>query len=127
MGKYCFFLLSLASMLFFACRFIDPDAGLDYDDRIIIKQIQVDDTTLIEWYHYSLITGYSPDFIEFKTNDTNRQLICKSSFLCDVNLLFNQVNILVEKNHFHKINYKNNLRIEIKIDTTCKGRYLYSH
>ena len=125
MKKYFFPLSLLISIFFFTCKFLDPNEKLDYNKRIILKKIPFNDSTIIEWFHYSLITSYSPGFIEFKSTDSSRELICESSYICDAYLGNNSLNILVEKNHFHEIKYENKYKIEIKIDTTCKGKYLY--
>lgn len=57
----------------------------DYEDRLVIKKESFSKGKTIELYHYSLLTGYSPKFIEL--NDGKEHFtICESSYVTDISL-----------------------------------------
>lgn len=117
MSKYMIYNLLF---LFLSCN----SENNEYKKRIIVKTLNVDKDTKIEWYYNSLITGNSPGVIEFKTGK-ERQLICKSTLICEATLRHDTLTILVEKNEFIELSLKNRWNIKVLIDSTCKGKYLY--
>jgi hypothetical protein len=57
----------------------------EYDKRIIVKDLAVSEKTKVEWYHYSLITSFGPEIVEFKSGN-KRKLICESEYVNDIYL-----------------------------------------
>jgi hypothetical protein len=109
-------------ILFSGCNLFDPDEPLNYNDRVIIKYFPIGKDT-IEWYHYSLITGFSPGFIELK-NQYGRKIICKSSYISDIQLQSDTLLLRTLKNHFFVLDTGKVEGLTIIVDTTAKSVYL---
>ncbi|MBO9203523.1 MULTISPECIES: hypothetical protein [Niastella] len=86
-------------LLLAACNPFDPNEEPDYNKRIIVKSISLTKDKVVEWYHFSLITGYSPDFIEVKSGGQHR-LLGKTHNLSDIQSRGDTLLILVQKNDF---------------------------
>ncbi|UPK67451.1 hypothetical protein [Chitinophaga filiformis] len=109
----CFFVILLTSCNFF----IDADQKPDYNKRIVIKNISLDAKSEVEIYHYSLITGFSPCFIDLKTDKTHK-LICESSYISDMRVAGDTLIISLWKNHYHKLDTVGMNGLKIVIDTS---------
>jgi hypothetical protein len=117
--KYAVCYLVLFALFFsIGCQpFLDPNEKPDYDKRIIIKTIQLNRDTMIELYHYSLITGYSPCFVDYKTKKSHK-LICKSSYVSDVNLIADTLKIVFWENRNFGLDTADMHGLKIVLDTT---------
>lgn len=93
------------------------DHALMLKGRIVIKNISLDAKSEVEIYHYSLITGFSPCFIDLKTDKTHK-LICESSYISDMRVAGDTLIISLWKNHYHKLDTVGMNGLKIVIDTS---------
>jgi hypothetical protein len=107
----------LMIVLLSGCSFLDPDEELDYNKRIIIKSIDMGNSKKVEWYHYSLITSYSPGFIEINV-DQKRELIMESSYISDISMSGDTLEITTWGTMHHGLDTINDHNIYFKFDTT---------
>jgi hypothetical protein len=88
--------------------------GNDREKRLIVKEISSKDYK-IQWYVYSLISSFSPDYVEFQRNDKNT-LLCKSSYVSNIDVKNDTIVIQLWKNDFTKFNKLDG--IVVVLDTT---------
>ena len=75
----------LIGLCFSGClNFLNPNDKPDYKNRIVIKSVNFSPWK-VEWYHYSLLTSYSPGIIEIKKDSPEGNIVCKSSYISDIN------------------------------------------
>ncbi len=113
----CLFTLVMYVLLNGCTNFLDPDEKPDYSKRIIIKKVEYNSKISIEWYHYSLITGFSPGHIDIVSENTNEP-ICESSYISDFRLSNDTLTVVLWKNHTNTIKFENKADIVIRVDTT---------
>lgn len=114
-------ILAFIVILFSGCNLFDPDEPLNYSDRVIIKILPMGKDT-VEWYHYSLISGFSPGIVELKS-PSGRKLICKSSYMCDVLLQGDTLLLKTDENDFNILDTGNVEGLRIMIDTNAHVIY----
>ena len=110
--------LLISSLFLSGCfEFLDSNEKQDRSKRIIIKELKYDEQFTIEWYHYSLISNYSPGVVDV-VNDSAHQTICESSYLSDIELSKDTLKIILWKNDVDLLLNKNLAGLKIKLDTT---------
>lgn len=110
------FLIAILCTSIVGCLdFMGSDERLDYSKRIIIKRLVINSGNHIEWYHYSLVSGFSPGFIDKVTSGV-KQNICKSHYVSDIN--FKNDTLIVQLWKGDSLGIIKNNDFVIKTDTT---------
>ena len=100
------------------CNIFATNEAYEYDRRIVLKTIRLDDNTALEMYHYSLITSYSPTFIDIRTNGGKHETVCSSTYISDINFASDSLTIQLWANDTPEVVKPRLYELEINFDTT---------
>jgi len=114
--------------LLFLQLILSVTACNQYGDRIIKKKIELANGQQIEWYWYSLIGGYSVEYIDLKEQDKKGKHIYINPLICDINLRDDTLFVSVGKGAntiFYDTGYAG---LKLKIDSLlyCGPNYIES-
>jgi hypothetical protein len=120
---FTFLIVFLSVILYFLFPIVKDLLGYNYDKRIIVKDIQINATSHVEWYHYSYIGSLGPETIEFKKGN-KRKIICKSEYVNDI---YSRNDSLIIQFSYNNIEVLKDIRYipEIKIGWAIGGFQKY--
>jgi hypothetical protein len=97
--------------------------GHNYYQRIVKKSLPLPgQNATIDWYYYSLISGFSPGNIELKMKNSH-ELICESGYISDIKLKHDTLiitlweNVYKKPNIFLQFNSRLSVRVKVVIDS----------
>jgi hypothetical protein len=89
------------------------------DKKLFIKSVQADDTKRVDWYFFSLISGFSRIYLQYVDKDAKADTFFESFYLSDSNKTKDTLTIQVYKNDYKlDTNKVKALGLVIKMDTT---------
>jgi hypothetical protein len=92
----------------------------------MIKSLAVRPGLKLNWYHYSYITNFSPDYVEIADLVKDREeLIFEASAICQIQVRSDSILILMTGNRILRQVDNNDHHFKIIVDTTCRGPDLY--
>jgi hypothetical protein len=92
----------------------------------MIKSLPVRSGLKLNWYHYSYITNFSPDYVEIADSQNGREeVIFEASAICQIQVRSDSILILMEGNTILQRVDNNEYHFKIILDTTCRSPYLY--
>ncbi len=83
------------------------------DKKFFIKSVKVNEDVRIDWYVFSSITSFAPDYLQLSSNDNHP--FFKSFFLSNINFKNDTLFISLWKNQYEKLDstFLDDIRIEI--------------
>jgi hypothetical protein len=84
--------------------------------KIFIRSVKVSEDVRIDWYVYSRISNFAPDYLQISTNDKEPFFV--SFFLTGIHLKSDTLIISLWKNSYEKLDVSKLKRIKVSIDTT---------
>jgi len=94
--------------------------------KFMIRSLPLRQGLSLNWYHYSDITNFSPDYVEIADRKENRtEVIFEASSICQIQVRSDSILILMVGNTILQRADDNDYHFKIIVDTTCRGAYLY--
>jgi hypothetical protein len=117
----------MGKRILYAVLFFTMFSGVNCTDKkIMIKSMPAGPGLKLNWYHYSHISDFSPDYLEITDmGETRGEVIFEASAICRIQVRSDSILILMMGNRILQRVDNNDYHFKILVDTTCRGPYLY--
>lgn len=89
------------------------------DKKIFIKSVKVNEDVRIDWYVYSSITNFAPDYLQLSSNVKEPFFV--SFYVSNINFRNDSLFISLWKNNYKKLDLNIIQGVKVNIDTSGKS------
>lgn len=89
------------------------------DKKLFIKSVKISQDVRIDWYVYSSISGFAPDYLQISSND--KEPFFRSFFVSNINYRDDSLVITLYNNNYKILDMELIPGIKLMIDTSGHG------